>query len=149
MMGKLESLRNLSSKLDPCLVLIGGSGIDGNDIDLIIVTKDVDTFKLAEFKKEATELMGKKVSVCPMSKLMYQKKIWSGKVARMIYKKPMTLRNTLGIDYQGISEEELVKITKQNATEQINHYLKIAVRNPEKKEKMFQLMTQLAIILAQ
>ena len=126
---------------------VGGSSLIGeyHDIDLIFIGEKVPFGKLTALRETLMEELGCRVSICPMTRIMFRNKhLWQGKIATMIYKGVDWI---WGDDRAEITFEELRRISVREAPTELAHYLKNIIEKPEKKEKMVELIIQLATLI--
>lgn len=133
-----EHLNGLEIK--HCAIAVGGS-LD-RDIDLIYVADKI-CFEDLEVIRESTEKKFKKpVSVCPLTHMMIQCDVMTGKCARMFYK---GVTWVLGFYHVEMPYERMRRITLRNAPEELSRYVRKAGEG--NKDKMFELLIQLTSIL--
>jgi len=129
-----------------CSVLVGGSCV--KDLDMIYIADKLDFKGLNKLKLKLENMTGTKVSISPMTALMWARQdLWSGKVARMVFKGVKTLFGNVWFEKRSITFEKVKEITKREASTELAYYLKMAVEKPEKREKATELIIQLITIL--
>jgi len=124
---------------------IGGSGYEGNDIDLVWIQPTLKFDYIKEVKEELEHVANKRVSITPMTQLMLtNKNTWGHKFIVMTYK---------GIEWINIppvmphvSREELKNMVRQRSGETLNRFLRALVED-KTQEKINELLIQEIVML--
>lgn len=125
---------------------MGGSGTAGHDIDLIVCFHKLNFAHITKLKAKLEKHAKKKVSIIPVTKIVLaHQNLWSGKMARMVYKGVKNITGSVALPDVPWSMVKL--ITKREAPTELYYYMRTAIDKPEKRDEMTDLIVQMNYIL--
>ena len=119
-----------------------------NDVDCILVAPKIRN--VAELKKKAEEIYGCRVSISFMTPMMFERKIFSTKVAVMLHKGVHCLLydENMEAGWMAVGWDDVRQIAKGSSIEFVNTILKKLVDGKIDKDKAIELLAQQVVLLS-
>lgn len=138
-MTKKKLLEELSS-YKKAFIGIGGSGIEGNDVDLIWIEDSINFDEVNKVRERLTRMIGKRVSIVPMTTMMLNDPaLWGSKFATMHIKGIQWIREP---QIPNFSYGDLKILIKNEAPFFLNHWMKLLANGQKDKDKAITLLLQ-------